>query len=53
MLTDINDNVPQFESLPQSVNVSESISVSSIVTTVSATDNDATSTVSYVITSDG
>ena len=49
----MNDNAPQFESIPQSVNVSESISLSSIVTTVSATDNDESSTVSYLITSDG
>ena len=52
-LNDINDNAPQFESLPQNVTVSESILPLSIVTAVSATDNDPSSTISYLITSDG
>ena len=52
MLIDINDNFPQFEDLPQNVNVNESIDPSSIVVIVSATDNDPSSTVSYSITPD-
>ena len=43
---DINDNPSQFESLPQgSISVSEGIRPSSILFIVSATDDDATSTV--------
>lgn len=52
-LIDINDNTPQFESLPQNITLSEGIPVSSIVLTVSATDDDTTSTVGYSITSNG
>ena len=52
-LNDVNDNTPQFGSLPQNITVSESAAMSSTVFTVSATDADATSTITYSITSDG
>ena len=53
-LRDINDNTPQFESLPQeSIFVSEGIRLFSILFIVSATDDDTTSTVSYLITPNG
>ena len=59
-LRDINDNTPQFRNindniplLQGSISVSEGIRPSSIILTVSATDDDTTSTVSYLITPNG
>ena len=59
-LRDINDNTPQFRNindniplLQGSISVSEGIRLSSILFTVSATDDDTTSTVSYSITPHG
>ena len=53
-LRDINDNAPQFViPPPQNINVSESIRSQSILFTVSATDDDTSSSITYLITPSG
>lgn len=52
-LRDRNDNTPQFVSLPLDIFVSEGIRLDSILFTVTATDDDTTSTIRYSITPSG
>ena len=52
-LSDIDDNAPQFETLSQTVTVSENIPLSSIIATVNAIDPDTTSVIRYMIASNG